>query len=58
MGGKTICVLVGPEKKAYNIHEAILTHHSEYFRNALRGPWKEADEGIIPLGGVEIETCK
>jgi hypothetical protein len=55
--GKTIHILVGPDKKKYTIHETVLIHHSEYFRNVLRDPSKQAGEGVIPLEDVEVETC-
>ena len=51
-------VEVGPERKRYTIHQALLVYHSDYFRNALRGPWKEATEGVIPLLDIETCTCK
>lgn len=43
----------GPERKKYLLHKGFLTHYSKYFRNALRGPWKEADERVIPLPDIE-----
>lgn len=58
LGKKTSSVLAGPEQNEHNAHDAVFTHHSEYFCNALRGPWKEADEGIIVLENVEVETCE
>ncbi|KAJ8111033.1 hypothetical protein OPT61_g6274 [Boeremia exigua] len=49
-----VIVEIGTNKIRYSVHKALLIHHSEYFRTALRGPWKEADEGVARL--VEIET--
>ncbi|KAF2117668.1 hypothetical protein BDV96DRAFT_464751, partial [Lophiotrema nucula] len=43
---------VGPEKKAYTLHKALLVHHSGYFRGALSGDWVEAKEGTIHLEDV------
>ncbi|KAJ8114701.1 hypothetical protein OPT61_g3482 [Boeremia exigua] len=54
--GDIVIVVVGTEQKKYHIHRAVLIHHSEYFRNALKGPWKEAEEGVVPLADVEVET--
>lgn len=44
----------GPDRKKYLLHKAFLTHYSEYFRNALKGPWKEAEEGVIPLEDIDL----
>ena len=49
---------IGPKHIKYCIHKALLVHHSEYFRNALKGPWKEAEEGVIRLEDVEPATGK
>jgi len=32
-------------------------HHSEYFRKALSGSWKEAEENVVTLKDVEPATC-
>ena len=37
-----ITVLVGPNKNRFCIHENLLKLHSDYFRAALEGTWKEA----------------
>ncbi|KAF1834986.1 hypothetical protein BDW02DRAFT_620594, partial [Decorospora gaudefroyi] len=37
----------------YHIHKALLVHHSEYFRKALTGPSKGAQEGVVNLEDVE-----
>ncbi|OSS51538.1 hypothetical protein B5807_03575 [Epicoccum nigrum] len=42
-------VLVGSEKKRFIVHQDLLTCHSEFFRAALMGKFKEADEKIVPL---------
>jgi hypothetical protein len=36
------------------LHKALLTHHSEYFRNAFNGSWKEANDKLISLDDVEV----
>lgn len=53
-----VVIEVGPEKIAYHVHKALLTHHSEYFRKALSGPWKEAEERRVQLDDVEPPVCK
>jgi hypothetical protein len=47
---------VDPEK--YYVHRALLVHHSEYFRKALQGPWREAEEGVVRLKDVDYKACK
>ncbi|KAI4616874.1 hypothetical protein J4E83_006456 [Alternaria metachromatica] len=51
--GEIVTIFVGPEKKRYNLHKDIICHHSEYFRVAYNGRWKEADEGVT-LEDVEV----
>ena len=34
----------------YHVSETFLNHHSEYFRRALAGTWREATERVIVLG--------
>jgi hypothetical protein len=58
MREKTVTIEVGHEKTQYFVHPSILAYHSEYFKRALNGPWKEADERLIKLDDVECETCK
>lgn len=48
-----VVVEFGPEKRAYYIHKALLIHHSDFFRKALLGPWRESEEGIVKLHDVE-----
>ncbi|KAJ4361292.1 hypothetical protein N0V95_001994 [Ascochyta clinopodiicola] len=37
----------------HHLHRTLLTEQSEYFEKALKGPWKEADEGVVRLDDVE-----
>ena len=53
-----VIIQVGPEHRRYYLHKAFLIHYSEYFRKALSGPWKEAEEGVIPLEDIEPGVCK
>jgi hypothetical protein len=53
-----VIVEIGPERKQYELHKALLIHHSEYFSKAFQGSWKEADEGVIRLSDIEEITCE
>lgn len=53
-----VTVNVGPTPVAFQVHTDLLTHHSEYFRKSLNGPWKEASERVVPLVDIEPRTCK
>ncbi|KAI4641159.1 hypothetical protein J4E93_008037 [Alternaria ventricosa] len=53
--GEIVTIFIGPEKKRYNIHKDIICHHSEYFRAAFNGRWKESDEGVT-LEDVEVDV--
>jgi hypothetical protein len=54
----TVIIEVGLDHEKYYIHRALLVHHSEYFAKALRGSWKEAQEGIVKLEDIGTEECK
>jgi hypothetical protein len=53
--GEVVVIFVGPTKKRYTIYKDIICHHSEYFRAAYSGRWKESDEGVT-LEDVEVEV--
>lgn len=42
-------VLVGPNKTRFVVHQELLTYHSEFFRAALTGRFKEAEEKTVVL---------
>ena len=48
---------IGDEPTSYTMHESLLVNHSEYFKNALNGSWKESKDGVIPLEDVDCNTC-
>ena len=50
-------VVVGPKQTEYRILKALLVQHSEYFKRALNGPWKEAEDGAVKLEDVADRTC-
>jgi hypothetical protein len=52
----TFVLETGPEHDQNHVHIALLTHHSEYFYNALRDPWEEAHEGVVSLDDIETVT--
>ncbi|KAF9693608.1 hypothetical protein EKO04_008457 [Ascochyta lentis] len=56
LGDEIVTVVVGTEQKNYRLHKALLVHHSEYFCNALKAPWKEAEDGVVPLTDVDVEV--
>jgi hypothetical protein len=51
-----VTVKIGPEKKTYSVHASFLTYHSEYFRAALNGSWKEAEDRVVTLEDVEPDA--
>lgn len=52
----TIIVTVGTEEKRYTLHKKLLLHHSEYFRGALSGNFRETDNGVVPLDDLETDV--
>lgn len=52
-----VVIKLGPKGIDYHVHKALLVHHSEYFRNALTGRWKESEEQAITLADVEPDAC-
>lgn len=53
-----VIVEIGPDRKKYVLHGAFLKYHSEYFRKALKGQWKEAQDKVITLDDVEPGVCE
>lgn len=53
--GEVVKISIGPEKKLYTIHKDLICHHSEYFRAAYNGRWKESEDGV-ELEDVEPEV--
>ncbi|KAI4652306.1 hypothetical protein J4E93_002505 [Alternaria ventricosa] len=51
-----VIVEVGDTKTRYHVHRSLLVEHSEYFKKALHGPWKEAQDGVVTLEDVESST--
>ncbi|KAF2035580.1 hypothetical protein EK21DRAFT_107101 [Setomelanomma holmii] len=35
----TVLIEVGGRHEKYHVHKGLLTHHSDYFREALQGPF-------------------
>ncbi|KAF2653381.1 hypothetical protein K491DRAFT_603031 [Lophiostoma macrostomum CBS 122681] len=54
--GGTMIVEVGTEKKQYHVHKKLISAHSEYFRKALDGSWREAQDGKVVLDDIEPTT--
>ncbi|KAK4223026.1 hypothetical protein QBC38DRAFT_447717 [Podospora fimiseda] len=52
--GRVIKMLIGPEKKEWNIHESLLLDVSEFFIKTLKGSFKESKEGLIEFPEEEV----
>jgi hypothetical protein len=48
--------IIKAEEKSYRIHRDSLTYYSRYFRAALRGSFKEAEENLVTLSNVSTRT--
>jgi hypothetical protein len=57
LGEGIVTIEIGAHRKRYCVHKALLMHHSEHFRKALQGPWKEAREGVVTLEDIEPAVC-
>lgn len=55
MSSDMITIKVGPAHVRYQVHEAILTHYSEYFLCALRSGLQECRTRVITL--EDVHTC-
>ncbi|KAH7345949.1 hypothetical protein BKA66DRAFT_576754 [Pyrenochaeta sp. MPI-SDFR-AT-0127] len=51
-----IVVEVGTTKTKYYVHRSLLIEHSEFFKKALSGQWKEAQEGVVTVDDVDCST--
>lgn len=49
LSGRTITVLVGPDKKRWSLHENLLVHLSDFFRASFRSGFREAADGVLVL---------
>ncbi|CAN9306467.1 unnamed protein product [Alternaria sp. RS040] len=49
-------VVVGPEALSFTVHLDLLIHHSPFFRAALTGSFKEADEKLVTLPDTASNT--
>jgi hypothetical protein len=48
-------VLVGPKHARFVVHEELLVHHSESFRAALIGNFKEAKDKVVKLEEEDVD---
>jgi hypothetical protein len=46
----------GENSKTYAIYSSTLTTRSLFFRKALSGPWKEAEERVVHLPEDDVRT--
>lgn len=44
-----VYVKVGPERQSFGFHKALLCRRSAYFKAALNGNFKEAEDGVVIL---------
>jgi hypothetical protein len=56
MSSEMVTIKVGPDETVYRVHEAVLTHHSEYFRGALRSGMEESKTRVFTLKDIEAHT--
>ncbi|KAG9666959.1 hypothetical protein KCU95_g18048, partial [Aureobasidium melanogenum] len=54
--GAVVTIEVGPENKAFIIHEDLLFFYSDYFRTAFKGSFREANEGKLSLPEESTKT--
>lgn len=59
MGTDIVTLYVGENRTKFTVHKGLLTGNSDYFKKALDGPFKEAQENAIHLveeraGSIEI----
>jgi len=52
----TVVVGEGEDKQDFTVHEDVICDHSDLFRKAMNGKWKESEERIIPLAKEDLET--
>ncbi|KAF2493989.1 hypothetical protein BU16DRAFT_562943 [Lophium mytilinum] len=52
--GSVISVIVGEEKKVYQVHKGLLLYHSSYFVGALEGGFKESETEVVELFTDEV----
>ncbi|CAO2658419.1 Nn.00g061420.m01.CDS01 [Neocucurbitaria sp. VM-36] len=53
---KFATVLIGRDEEKFIIHEELLTYHSDFFRAALTGTFKEAEEKSVRLKYEDTNT--
>ncbi|KAF2499049.1 hypothetical protein BU16DRAFT_614602 [Lophium mytilinum] len=53
-----VTLKAGPEAVPFHIHEDLLCRHSQYFRGAFKGGFKEAEERTIALDDVTVASMR
>jgi hypothetical protein len=51
-----IVVSVGQTHQKYRIYKDLIAYYSEYFCNALKKPWKEAEDRLIELPDIDPQV--
>lgn len=54
----TITILVDLDETKFMIHEDVITSSSKFFRAACSGGFKEAQEKVVRLPDIDVETFK
>lgn len=52
-----VTIIMEPKGTEYKVHKELLASASKYFRNALTGPWVEAEERSIKIEDVDDDAC-
>jgi len=45
-------------KKTFTMHKELLCYHSEWFRKAFNGDWRESEEDFLHLKGIPEEVFR
>jgi hypothetical protein len=56
LASEILTIKIGPNKVQYRIYAAVLTHHSKYFRGALRSGLKESKTRNFTVSVVPIRN--
>jgi hypothetical protein len=51
-------IIVGEEEKAFMVYKELVCFHSEYFRGAFEGSFRESEEKSIVLADVTESTFR
>lgn len=49
LGDRAVAIVVGEEKRIFDVHEDLIRASSAFFDRAMAGPWKEAQDRTVSL---------